>query len=475
MFHKLSFKLSSWFILIFLIFALALNTLGLHFLEHKLVQKQISLLYEEAQVISSQYLSKYYDQTASPNDIRTPLSAVDTFLGVRIMAVKKNGDVFADTRESDFTKYANLNIVAPGLLEQYYIKNTTLNGFLQTPSLAVCYVINSDKNIQGYVVLLEPWANITAAAYKYIDVINVCLIILAIILLCTFIYLYYVLIHPVRALNKCAHEYANGNFNYEIQMKRKDEFKDLATSVTYIGTELGSLENYQKKFIANVSHDFRSPLTSIKGYAEAMKDGTIPYEMQNKYLDIILFESERLTKLTSNLLTLNNIKHNGTILHITSFDMNQIIKNTAATFEGICTKKRIRFELIFESKQAIVCGDVDKIQQVIYNLIDNAIKFSQSNSVIQIGTEEKNDKLFISVKDHGIGIPANSLHKIWERFYKTDSSRGKDKKGTGLGLSIVKEIINAHDENITVASTVDVGTEFIFTLPMSEGELTLPM
>jgi len=157
MFHKLSFKLSSWFILIFLIFALALNTLGLHFLEHKLVQKQISLLYEEAQVISSQYLSKYYDQTASPNDIRTQLSAVDTFLGVRIMAVKKNGDVFADTRESDFTKYANLNIVAPGLLEQYYIKNTTLNGFLQTPSLAVCYVINSDKNIQGYVVLLEPW------------------------------------------------------------------------------------------------------------------------------------------------------------------------------------------------------------------------------------------------------------------------------------------------------------------------------
>ena len=469
MYHKLSFKLSSWFIFIFLIFALALNTLGLHFLEHRLVQEQVSLLYEEAQVISSQYLSKYYDQTESPNAIRTQLSAVDTFLDVRILAVKKSGDVFVDTRESDSTKYTNLNLAVPGLLEQYYIKNTTLNGFLPTPSLAVCYVMNSDKDIQGYVVLLQPWTNITASANKYIDVINVCLIILAIILLCTFIYLYYVIIHPVRALNKGAHWYANGNFNYEIQMRRKDEFKDLAASINYIGTELGNLENYQKKFIANVSHDFRSPLTSIKGYAEAIKDGTIPYEMQNKYLDIILFESERLTKLTSNLLTLNNIKHNGTILHITSFDMNQIIKNTAATFEGICTKKRIRFELIFESKQSNVCGDVDKIQQVIYNLIDNAIKFSHSNSVIQIGTEEKNDKLFISVKDHGIGIPANSLHKIWERFYKTDSSRGKDKKGTGLGLSIVKEIINAHNENITVASTVDVGTEFIFTLPMSEG------
>ena len=118
----------------------------------------------------------------------------------------------------------------------------------------------------------------------------------------------------------------------------------------------------------------------------------------------------------------------------------------------------------------MVCGDKDKIQQVSYNLIDNAIKFSSNNSVIEIRTEEKNDKLFTSVKDHGTGIPSDSLHKIWERFYKTDSSRGKDKKGTGLGLSIVKEIIIAHDENITVASTMGVGTEFIFTLPMSEGD-----
>ena len=195
MFHKLSFKLTSWFILIFLIFALALNTLGLQFLEHKLVQKQVSLLYEEAQVISSQYLSKYYDQTSSPIDIRTQLGVVDTFLGVRILAVKKNGDVFVDTRESDSTKYTNLNLAAPGLLEQYYIKNTTLNGLLQAPSLVVCYVINSDKDIQGYVVLLEPWTNITASASRYIDIINVCLIILAIILLCTFIYLYYIIIY----------------------------------------------------------------------------------------------------------------------------------------------------------------------------------------------------------------------------------------------------------------------------------------
>lgn len=111
-----------------------------------------------------------------------------------------------------------------------------------------------------------------------------------------------------------------------------------------------------------------------------------------------------------------------------------------------------------------------KIQRVIYNLIDNAIKFSPSDSVITIETMMKNEKIFVTIKDRGIGIPKESLGKIWERFYKTDSSRGKDKKGTGLGLAIVKEIIQSHKENINVISTEGVGTEFIFTLPLYQPE-----
>ena len=113
---------------------------------------------------------------------------------------------------------------------------------------------------------------------------------------------------------------------------------------------------------------------------------------------------------------------------------------------------------------------MSKIQQVLYNLIDNAIKFSNPDSTITIETTEKNEKVFISVKDTGIGIPKDSLKKIWERFYKTDLSRGKDKRGTGLGLAIVKEIISAHNENINVISTEGVGTEFIFTLPLKQDE-----
>ena len=133
--------------------------------------------------------------------------------------------------------------------------------------------------------------------------------------------------------------------------------------------------------------------------------------------------------------------------------LNNMIRMTILTFEGKCAEKGISFDLVLTGKELFVRGDMTKIQQVLYNLIDNAIKFSTSNLSIKIETSIKNEKVFISVKDSGIGIPKDSLKKIWERFYKTDVSRGKDKRGSGLGLSIVKEIIQAHNENINVIST----------------------
>lgn len=197
-------------------------------------------------------------------------------------------------------------------------------------------------------------------------------------------------------------------------------------------------------------------------------DGTIPHEMQDKYLNIILFETERLNKLTQSMLELNKYGAKGTMLDISSFDINNTIKLVVQSFEGTCQEKKISFELILTGHTSFVCADMSKIQQVLYNLIDNAIKFSNPDSTITIETTEKNEKVFISVKDTGIGIPKESLKKIWERFYKTDLSRGKDKRGTGLGLAIVKEIISAHNENINVISTEGVGTEFIFTLPLKQ-------
>lgn len=155
------------------------------------------------------------------------------------------------------------------------------------------------------------------------------------------------------------------------------------------------------------------------------------------------------------------------LLDRTDFNINPVIRATAASFEGTCLKKNIAIELILTGDEMFVHADVEKIQQVLYNLIDNAIKFSHHDSVIKVETSLKKNKLFISVKDTGIGIPKEDLKQIWDRFYKSDLSRGRDKKGTGLGLSIVKEIINCHGEHINVISTEGVGSEFIFSMPLS--------
>ena len=158
----------------------------------------------------------------------------------------------------------------------------------------------------------------------------------------------------------------------------------------------------------------------------------------------------------------------GMVLELTDFDINMVIRKTVATFEGTCEKKGITIELVLTGDELIVHADETKIGQVLYNLLDNAIKFSHHNSSIRIETTEKHSKVFVSVKDSGIGIPKDDVKLVFDRFYKSDLSRGKDKKGTGLGLSITKEIIHAHNEHINVISTEGVGSEFIFSLAKVE-------
>ena len=274
------------------------------------------------------------------------------------------------------------------------------------------------------------------------------------------------MVKPIKKITEITHEYGEGNFSERIsELDTYSELTELAEAFNSMADNLAVTEQSRSNFVANVSHELKTPLTSIKGYIEAILDGTIPPEMQEKYLNIVLMETERLTKLTNGLLTLNSFDTKKNRLEITAFDINAVIKDTVASFEGRCTSRHISIALVFDDHQQLVLADMGKIQQVLYNLLDNAIKFSPDHSEITIETTLRHEKVFISVKDQGIGIPRDSMKKIWERFYKTDTSRGKDKKGTGLGLSIVKEIITSHGEHINAISTEGVGTEFIFTLP----------
>lgn len=467
--HKLYYK----FILAYICFAalcvLVVLTITSPLMLKFLIKKEATKLYREANQISNTYADYFYNDALSTNDVVNQLNAVGNFSSVNIWIMNTNGDVIydsdSDPHQSDEKTVSNF--LSDNAVKNFYVTGN-FYGHFSEDMLSVLAPITYNYNLKGYIVIHTPLVKITQTRNDinlYILGTVAVLFVLSTLILIVFTDIVYI---PLKQITKATEAYSEGDFSYPIEISNNDEMGYLADSLTIMADKLSHFEDDQKKFIANVSHDFRSPLTSMKGYLEAMVDGTIPPEQHEKYLNIVMNETERLTKLTNNLLALNNLNTSGMNLDITDFDINRIIKNTVATFEGSCKQKRIKFELFLTGESLYVSADVGKIQQVLYNLIDNAIKFSHHDSSIKLETNEKNETIFVSVKDSGIGIPKENLKQIFDRFYKTDISRGRDKKGTGLGLSIVKEIINAHHENINVISTLDVGTEFIFTLPKSK-------
>ena len=438
-------------------------------MEHMTTEKA-DTLYREAALLSTDYAEDYYrSKTASSLEtIHSHLNAIATYLDAEIWMIDIDGKVILDTGKKLVDPEENTHIVEEfdptSFGTSYYMTGDFFDEFSEE-TLSVISPINYNLRVRGYLVIHTSLDVLRAEKEETLNIMYITLAALLVISLIALLMVGYIIYSPLKKITRATSEYAAGNLTYQVEVETEDEFGRLADSMNLMAKELNEMEEYERKFVANISHDFRSPLTSIKGYVEAMMDGTIPVEFQEKYFNIVLFEADRLKKLTEELLTLNSFGSKRGMLEITTFDINAVIKNTAASFEGRCTERKISIELLFESWHQPVKADIGKIQQVLYNLIDNAIKFSNDNSSIEVETTVRHEKVFVSVKDHGVGIPKESQKKIWERFYKTDSSRGKDKRGTGLGLAIVKEIIQAHNEHINVISTEGVGTEFTFSLP----------
>lgn len=432
----------------------------------QLKKEKAEALYREAVMIAGTYASDLYNNNISLETAKNQMDALDIYLASTIWIMNPSGRILVDSDSPlDVDNQIVVENFDPTVTGSTYYTVGTFFGMFEEDMLSVFAPITSDYKVKGYVVILTPMSAITSSGNNLLNISYLLLVILFLLSLIILIFFTEMVYIPLRKITRATEQYASGNLHYQLSVDSEDEIGYLAASLSYMAEELAQGEDNQKKLVANISHDFRSPLTSIHGYLEAMLDGTIPPEMHEKYIQIVLNETDRLTKLTNNLLTLNNLNTKGMLLDKTNFDINRVIKNTLATFEGACRQKQIRIELLLTGEAMLVYADMEKIQQALYNLLDNAIKFSNDNSVIKVETTQKHNKIFVSVKDNGIGIPKESLKLIWDRFYKTDTSRGKDKKGTGLGLSITKEIIRAHDEHINVISTEGVGTEFIFSLP----------
>ncbi len=288
---------------------------------------------------------------------------------------------------------------------------------------------------------------------------------IAVVIAAVLIYIFSLrLTKPLKQIKNAAAKIANGEFEKRLDIKSKDEVGELAKTFNQMAVALQNLEEMRRGFIANVSHELRTPMTSIRGFIEGILDGTIPPERQNYYLTIVRDETNRLNRLVNDLLDLAKMEAGELKLNFMPIDVNELMRKCVIKLETLLLEKDLTVDADFEEDDLLVRADADAIERVVYNLMHNAIKFTPAGGNIKLATRVQKDKVEITVKDNGVGIEPEELDMIWDRFYKSDKSRGRDKTGTGLGLAIVKNIMNEHGQKIRVESKPGEGTAFIFTL-----------
>jgi len=266
-------------------------------------------------------------------------------------------------------------------------------------------------------------------------------------------------VKPIKRISEASKKVASGDFNVQLPVKGDTEISDLIRNFNLMIKELSASEYLHKDFVSNVSHEFKTPITSIKGYARLLKDNNLPEEKRQEYADIIISESDRLSKLSSNLLKLSELENESIGIKKETFSLDEQIRDVVLLLQNEWEKKNIEIDLDLDDVS--FTGDKQLMYQVWVNLISNSVKYSNQNGLLQI-TLKQSKRIMVEIIDNGIGIPADELDKIFLRFYKIDQTRNSS--GTGLGLSIVKRIIELHGGSVTPVSEIGKGSKFIVEL-----------
>ncbi len=291
------------------------------------------------------------------------------------------------------------------------------------------------------------------------------------IMLAALIAVYFIsdrVISPLKNMSIAAKSFAAGNFDIRVPVTGHDEVAELASAFNNMANSLSNLEEMRSSFLANVSHDLRTPMTTISGFIDSILDGAIPPEKHKHYLNIISEEIKRLSRLVNSLLDITRIQAGERKFNRVNFDICELACQIIISMESRLEKKKLDVEFDCTKDNLYVNADRDAIYQILYNICDNAVKFSREGGLYKVAITAQGKKALISVYNEGEGIPAEDLPYVFDRFYKSDKSRGLDKTGTGLGLYIVKTIIDAHGENIKASSEQGKFCKFEFTLDLAQ-------
>lgn len=273
-----------------------------------------------------------------------------------------------------------------------------------------------------------------------------------------------IIVKPITRLTRATQELTKGNYNVSVNYSGNDEIGKLNQSFNLMAKQFAKTEQTRQQFISDVSHEFQTPLTSIKGFATILKDEDLSVEQRDKYADIILFESNRLSELSKNMLQLTLLDGEDVKLNIENYSLTKQIYRVIESQQGVAKQKDIEIELNIPKKEIFYQGDQNRLEQVWINLLSNAIKYTDDGGYIQVNLKRTNKDIEFMISDTGIGMDEESLIHVFERFYREDKARSVG--GNGLGLSIVKSIVDLHGGSIDVKSQKDVGSEFYITLPI---------
>ena len=428
-----------------------------------------STLQETTRYVAAQYL--FYGMELADLDLSMWLAFTSSVSGFDLLVTDGNGVVGACS-DRDFrhlgktvpesalnAAIADSSSVALSTLGQIYPERRQIAG---TPLIAS---INGETYILGYVFITSDLATFRQEWRQFTSVF---ILIALIVMILAFIISFVTTkkqAEPLDEMAGAARRFARGDFSTRVEdAGRLDEIGQLTQAFNAMADSLESSEKLRRDFVANLSHELKTPMTVIAGFAEGILDGTIPAESTPRYLGIISSETRRLSRLVGSMFDTTKLQSTGiSAILRNSFDIAEVVRLALLSHEGKIEDKQLDVETELPEAPIMTRGDKDSITQVVYNLMDNATKFSAPGGVLRLAVWKQGNRAYVSVENSGDTIPADEMPHIFDRFHKTDKSRSADREGVGLGLYIVKTILDNHNEDIFVTSRDGV-TKFVFTL-----------
>ncbi len=400
---------------------------------------------------SIEYITTEIDTYGFDSQLRliynSTLASWSMMIDADITVVGTNGSIFAETKHKSIP--ANL---VERVLSGETIKTNQHSNNHKPLGYIIGIPIKNNDDIVGATFYSYPPGIRPSTIKEFSHMIFLSLLLAMIIALCLVYIESLQLSKPLKKLNTAVLEIASGKFDKRVEVTGADEIAQLASSFNYMADSLSHLEKMRSDFVSDISHELRTPMTSISGFVAGILDGTIPKEKQNDYLELVLDEATRLSKLTNEMFEMTKMTSKGYKLSIKQFDFAEITRLCIIGAEQQIDKKHLDLDVNFESEAIKVLADPDAIKRVVLNLLDNAIKFAKEGSTIEISLFTSEKSVIFEISNIGLGISKEDLPHIFDRFYKSDKSRNREQKGAGLGLSFVKNILDLHSQKITVTS-----------------------